>query len=105
MILSSPSRLFLGTNSQPNILSLANFFPQSTSEGLGRLLEGELSGISYRVTHMHHFTSSLPPCTPSTKVMNTQLCTNIFEQIFADAGHEICTITLAFALRFSDGVK
>lgn len=80
-------------------------FPQSTSEGLGRLLEGELSGILYRVTHMHQFTSSLPPSTPSTKVMNAQLCTNIFDHIFVDARHEICTITLAFALCFSDGVK
>ena len=79
--------------------------PQSTPKGLGRLLEGDLSGILYRVTHMHHFTSSLPPSTPSTNVMNAQLGTNISDQIFADARHEICTTTLAFALCFSDGVK
>lgn len=48
-----------------------HLLPQSIPESLGRPLQVDLSGILHRATHMHRFTSSLPPSIPSTRVMSS----------------------------------
>lgn len=51
--------------------------PQSIPESLGRPLQVDLSGSLYRATHMHHFTSSLPPSIPSISVMSSYAQTSL----------------------------